>query len=408
MYGWPVLDVITYMAIACLFMEAGQKSMPFPKTPAIALAVGLFLASVMSHVAHGYFQGVMITVPETFKLCLFLVLLLMVVNSVQRLRWVLFVFLIAAIVMAIHAIMQEMTGIGFAGQLPFSVWNQKAECWVSESKFFGIFDDPNDLGQFLATCMPLVFAAPKRLSVMTFLIGVCIVWLLADAMLATHSRGTLVGVVATVACMVFLLLPTRWLPYVGGLALIGGLVVCAFLGGALLDESARDRVMFWGEANQYFKHNPIFGGGFGLFEEISGSNRAAHNAFVLCYTELGLFGYWFWFNMLTLGVIGCWRTRVAFRHPATPEQAYLKRAAGFAIAAMTGFAASSYFLSRAYQFPLFFLFATLASIPVIARQYLPANHPPLINFRKDVLITGTLTSLSSVLYIYITILLLNR
>jgi hypothetical protein len=123
---------------------------------------------------------------------------------------------------------------------------------------------------------------------------------------------------------------------------------------------------------------------------------------------MGLFGYWFWFNMIVLGVIGCWRTRVAFKRPRSQEQAYLKRVAGLAIVSIVGFAASAYFLSRAYVFPLFFLFALLASIPVIAQRYLPEDHPPLVDLRKDVYFTGTLASLLSVAYIYVTILLLNR
>ncbi len=408
MYGWPVLDVVTYAALVSLLMEAGQKTVPIPKTPAIMLAVGLWFASVMSHVAHGYFQGVIDTIPATFKLCFFLLLLIMVTNNLTKLRWIMTVFLLGAILMAIHAIMQDRTGVGFAGYRPLMVYNNMTEEWTHRSRFFGIFNDPNDMGQLMATCVPLVFAIPRRLGVVTFSLAVGVVWLLAMAMLTTDSQGTMVGVIATVGCMVFMYLPAKWLPYVGGVMLIGGLVACSLGGGALLDESARDRVVFWGEANRYFKMNPLFGGGYGMFGEITGTSRAAHNAYVLCYTELGLFGYWFWFNMLLLGIIGCWRTRVAFRKPTTPAQAHLKRASGLGIAAMVGFAASAYFLSRAYMFPLFFLFAMLATIPLIAQRYLPEGYPPLIDFRKDVLITGTIASLGSVAYIYITILLLNR
>jgi hypothetical protein len=408
MYGWPVLDVITYVALVALLLESAQTKAALPKTPAVMLTGGLFFASIMSHVANTYFQGMMDTIPETFKLCFFLVLLLTVLNSIRRLQLVLFVIVLSACVMAIHAIMQERAGAGFAGVPPMRFYNGIKGCWIQQSMFFGIFGDPNDLGQFLATCIPLAFAFPKRLGFVALGLAAGLVWLLAAGMLATHSRGTMIGVIATVGCMIFLWLPVKWLPYLGGLALIGGLVACTFFGGVLLDASARERVAFWGYANRYFKGHLLFGGGFNMFAEVSGTNRAAHNAYVSCYTEMGLFGYWFWFNMMTLGVIGCWRTRVAFRKPKTPTQAYLKRVSGLAIAAMAGFAASSYFLSRAYVFPLFFLFAILASIPVIAERYLPEDHPPLIDYRKDVLFTGTIASLTSVAYIYVSILLLNR
>lgn len=408
MYGWPVLDLITYAALVSLAIESSKSEIVFPKTPAVMLAAGLWFASIMSHVANGYFQGMMDTIPATFKLCFFLVLLLVVTNSIQRLQWVMLVLLVGSCLMAVHAIMQERTGVGFAGAKPILFYYAVKERWVQQSLFFGIFADPNDLGQFLATCIPLTFAITKRMGFIAFVLAVGVVWLLAEGMLATQSRGTLIGVMASVACMIFLWLPAKWLPYVGGLALIGGLVACKFGAGEFLDESARDRVVFWGYANQYFKSHPLFGGGFGMFGELTGTARAAHNAYVLCYTELGLFGYWFWFNMLNLGLIGCWRTRVAFRRPKNAAQAYLRRVSGLAIAATVGFAASAYFLSRAYVFPLFFLFAVMASIPVIAEKYLPEEHPPLLDLRRDVLIMGTLTSLVSVVYIYISILLLNK
>ena len=408
LYGWPLLQIIGGLAVISLAMEVAQNNVRFPKTPAVWLAVGLFFASIMSHLAHGYFAGMMDAIPVAFRLCLFLILLLVVTNSIKRLQWVVFILLFGACVMAVHAIMQERTGSGFGGQLPIRFFYTPKDRWVQQSLFFGIFQDPNDLGQFLATCIPLAFAVPKRLRFTTFILAVGAVWLLADGMLATQSRGTLVGVIASVGCIIFMWLPVKWLPYIGGLALLGGVVACAFGGGALLDESAHDRVVFWGEANRYFKHNFIFGGGLGMFGEITGTDRAAHNAFVLCYTELGLFGYWFWFNMLTLGIIGCWRVRMAFRRTRNPEQAYLRRVAGLCIASMAGFAASSYFLSRAYAFPLFFLFAILASVPVIAEKYLGEDRPPFINTVNDVFIMGSITSMSSVVYIYITILLLNK
>jgi hypothetical protein len=240
------------------------------------------------------------------------------------------------------------------------------------------------------------------------MLAAAIVWLISEALFATYSRGALIGVIAMGTCMVFLWLPARWLPYLGVLGLIGGLVMCSVFGPSMLDVSARERVVFWGQANSVFKHNWIFGIGYGMFTEITEKARASHNAYVNCYTELGLFGYWFWFNMLTLGIVGCYRTRVAFRRPRNGAQAYLKRLAGLSIASLAGFATSSYFLSRAYVFPLFFLFGLLNAIPVIAQKYLPDDHPPLINLRHDVLFIGTVSTLVSVAYIYVSILILNR
>ena len=411
MFGWPVLQGIIFVALLSLMMEINQGTTTFPKTPAVKLAVGLWFATLTSHIAHTYFQGVLNTYLETFKISFFLVLLLVVVDSIHRARMVVLMFVLAAVVMSVHAIQMDRTGIGFAGSRPLIWWHSVKEAWIVQTQFFGIFADPNDMGQFLALAIPFVFALPRRMGAISFMMAAGVVWLVAVALLTTKSRGSLVGVAAMVACMVFLWLPAKWLPYLMVIGLVGGLGLCATLGSSLLDESARERVVYWGIANRAFKSSPIntlFGGGYGMFPDIIGTDRAAHNAFVCCYTDLGLFGYWFWFNLLSLAVIGCWRTRVAFKRPRNDAQAYLKRLSGLSIAAIVGFSASSYFLSRAYVYPYFLLFGLMCAIPIIARKYLPEDYPPLINYRQDVLVTGTLGTLGSIVYVYFSVIILNR
>lgn len=408
MCGWPLLDVIVYAAVLSLFMEAGESAGKFFRKPAVLLTIGLWFAALMSHIAHAYFAGLVAAIPEVSKICIFLLLLLVVMDRVSRLRTVINVMLIAGVVMAVDAIMQYKTGQGFSGAKPLFYFHEMKGAWITQTQFWGIFSDPNDLGQFLVACAPFAFVTTKRFGFKGFLLGLLLAWLLTEALLTTHSRGALVGGIASLAVLLFLRLPPKWMPYVATLGLLGGLVACVAWGVDWLDESARDRVMFWGNANRYFKTHPLFGGGFLMFSEISGTDRPAHNAFVTCYTELGFFGYWFWFSTMTLGFIGCYRTRVALRRARTEAGAYLHRAAGCAMASMAGFAASGYFLSRAYVFPMFILFGILNVIPVIAERYLPEDHPPLVNWRYDVLFIGTISSFLSILYIYATILLLNR
>jgi hypothetical protein len=54
------------------------------------------------------------------------------------------------------------------------------------------------------------------------------------------------------------------------------------------------------------------------------------------------------------------------------------------------------------------MFGLLNAIPVIAQRYLPDDYPPLINLRKDVLLTGTIAVGASIIYVYLTVLILNR
>lgn len=405
LYGYPILDGIVYIAVLGLMMEY-DRDRGARWTPAMWLVVGLWGATIMSHVAHTYFKGLIDTIPETFRFCFFTLLLLSVVNTINRARAVLLVFIAGACLIAIHVVLQIKTGYGFAGAEPMWDYTEK-KGWFTRGLFFGIFSDPNDTAQILATAIPFVFAYPKRLSTVPFMVCCGVTYLFLNAIDGTYSRGGLIALCSVILCVLFMKLPPKWLPYAGILALAGGLVLCLTEGAALMDLSARERVVFWGYANAAFKQNPLFGIGYGMFPEISG-DRAAHNAFVSCYTELGLLGYWFWFSLIMLGIIGCWRVRVVFKRPSNGAQAYLKRLAGMSIAGMVGFLAAGYFLSRAFVFPLFFLMGLLNVIPLIAQRYLPEDAPPLINYQKDVLGTGTLVTLFSVVYVYLSILALNK
>lgn len=407
MFGWPVLQAIVYISALSLAVETSQKQVRFPQTPAVMLAVGLWFSTIMSHVANGYFQGMMDTIPESFKPCLFCLLLLVVIDRADRARAVVLVFVVAAVIMSVHALMQQHLGAGFAGQRPLVVFDPDTGKTQLRSLFFGVFEDPNDLGQMLAGSIPLVFAYPRRMNPLTFVLTLATAGLILAGLLATHSRGGLVALSAAGACLLLIRLPPRWIPYGAAVALVVGLILCGTMGGRMLDMSARERVDFWGLANYRFKHQPLFGIGYGMFWEVAG-DRAAHNAFVSCYTELGLFGYWFWFGLLQLGVTGCWRTLSALRRARTGTQIYLRRLAGFTMAAMASFAGGGYFLSRTFLFAFFFLFGLSNAIPMLAQRLLPDDHPPLLDTRRDVYMAITIGGVFSMVYVYITILLLNR
>jgi putative inorganic carbon (HCO3(-)) transporter len=406
LYGWPLLDIITIFSLVSLLMEGQAKQIRFPRSVLIPLAFGLWVASIVSHVPHTYFQGMLDTLPETFKLCFFMVLLLVVMNTPSRLRIVLGVIVAMSCFMALHGVLQQRNGVGFGGLEPMMVFTPE-KGWYSRSLFFGIFSDPNDMAQMLAAAIPLVFAVPRRLSAAPLGLGVLVAGFLYYAIQTTHSRGGMISLLTVGGLMVLMLFPVRALPYFAVLGLIAFLALCGTGSLFSLDESARGRVVFWGEANRAFKSNPVFGVGYGMFWQVSGG-RAAHNAFVGCYTEIGAFGYWFWFSLLQTGFVGCWRARMSLRGRVTGEDAYLRRAAGLAIASLGGFAAGAYFLSRAFVFPLFFLLAIVHAISVLVPDRLPKGSPPLLIWGRDVLGMGTVATLASIFYIYFSILLLNR
>lgn len=409
LYGWPLLDAVLGMGVFSLLMESDQGRISFPKNaPQIYLLVGLWAAAVMSHVVHTYFAGMTYTMVEIFKICFFTLLLFCVLDSPGRLRTVAALFVIMASVMAIHAILQDVRGYGFAGQRPMWVPSIQGNPPYTRSTFFGIFHDPNDLAQLLVTAIPLAFAVPRRVTILSFLIGFAVSALLIRGYMTTHSRGGLVALVSAGTLIAFMKLPNRWLPYLMVVGLIAALVLCGTKAGVMLDMSAHDRVVFWGYGNRAFKSNPVFGIGHNMFWQIA-DGRPAHNAFVTCYTEIGAVGYWMWFCLIQAGVIGTWRSRMAVQDRGTEERAFLYRYAGLSLAALAGFSASAYFLSRTFVFPFFFLLAIVNAIPLVTdREFPDIDRTPLLDPRRDIMMLGTLGTFASIVYIYMSIVLLNR
>jgi hypothetical protein len=216
-----------------------------------------------------------------------------------------------------------------------------------------------------------------------------------------------VALIVASAIMIFMFLPSRWTPYLLAVGLFFGLVMCFTFGDRLLDMSARQRVVFWGYGNMAFKSNPIFGIGYNMYWLIA-DGLPAHNAFVTCYTELGVFGYWMWFSLIFMGVLGSWRVRLAMATPQTTEQAYLFRFAGVGIAALGGFCSSAYFLSKTFVFPMFFMIAIVNAVPRIAELMLDDDSKKLLDVKSDLFKWGTVVTLGSIAYIYVSIILLNK
>jgi O-antigen ligase len=422
LYGWPMLDAVVYMSVLGVLLESKAGIIEFPrKLPQVWLLMALFVVCVFSHVPHTYFQGILDTIPVAFKITFFSLLLICVLDSDRRFRVVAGVFVAMACFMAVHALLQQSRGYGFGGQQPLwipAIGNRPAH---TRSQFFGIFSDPNDLAQMLTTALPFAFVV-FRSRWLSLAFGSAVSWLLVEGVLSTHSRGGLVALAGIGGVVVALMFPKRWFPYLMAGMLLGAMALCPLSVG-LLDQSAHDRVVFWGMANEKFKHNLLFGLGFGMFWQVA-NEKAAHNAFVHCYTEIGVVGYWVWFGLLSLGSLGIWRTRIALARARDLDGRWLRRSSGLVMAAAVGFCASAYFLSRAYVFPMFFLFAMMAAVPRLATQQLAGDEEAdqgegggepvaedqfeLLGTGKDIWLFNSVATFVSIFYIYWSILLLNK
>ena len=395
------------MAILAMMLEhsTGRLRTNF-KEPQYFLYVGLFVAGLMSHISWFYWQGLVDNWITLFRLCFFGILLFACCTSPRHLRWIVRAFVIMAVLMAVHAILMDFRGYGFAGHRPIRSWRHDVVGLVPRARFFGIFEDPNDLGQFLVTAMPFCFVLQKKKTTVSVVVSIALAFFLYRGNMTTLSRGADVGLIATVGVLVIIWIFRRHFLIGLGLGLLGGMAAIPLVTPRM--GHFWDRINLWGQANYAWRTRPIFGVGLGIIQDYTTQSMAVHNAFVGVYAEIGVFGFFFWMSLNMLVIFGLLQTRIALKNSDHPEGIWLYRLSTWGLAAFTGFLASGFFLSRGFIFPLYFLTAMLGAVPYLARSYIPEGETHKLGFSiKETIILGIPVSLVTIVYTYVSIVVIN-
>jgi O-antigen ligase len=162
----------------------------------------------------------------------------------------------------------------------------------------GVISDPNDLAQFFVMLLPLLWLRWKPGQGMSnFLFTIVPAGILASGIYFTHSRG---GSLAFIAVLLFGFkdkLGVVKSSVLAGILLMGMLAV-NIGGGRGINEDDGDRVGLWSQSLTVFKSHPLFGIGIGNLSDYTETAQTAHNSYVLCLAETGVFGYFFWMGMI--------------------------------------------------------------------------------------------------------------
>jgi putative inorganic carbon (HCO3(-)) transporter len=306
---------------------------------------GLLLGVVLSQLIYGRLHGAADAFSEFGKSCVLLFLTMTLVDNPKRLRRIMWVIVISAAIFCIHGIMQVKTGYGFADIEPFGSFFDG----TFRVQGTGMFSDPNDFAMLYVVAIPFVFTF---LQTETMVLGKFFVAVSLPAMLYvlyyTQSRGGVVGLGAMLLAYVWFSTRKTVLRILMAGAMLATVVVFgpARARETVYEGSAGGRIMQWGYGNQFLKQNPPFGLLFGIGYQrwLEYSDQVAHNSLVTCYGELGLFGYSFWFSLLWLVLRSV--NRIARLEPL--DRGTRRLAIGL-FAALVGFYASAFFLTRTYN-----------------------------------------------------------
>ncbi len=338
----PLMLIIESITLVFMLIQmAGRKryGMLF-KVPQDFLMLWFFAAIGISNLANFYVAGITESLNNFASTLILYFLIVHLVNSTKRLKITMYIILTLTIILAVQGIVQHFTGVGLGGQTMTP---------SGRIRSLGIFSDPNDLGVAMLIMIPFIFLSyiEKNKALAAAGIG-----LFAYALFLTLSRGSMLSL----GVIMILLLTKRYGKVVG---IVSGTVIIAvmyvFGPGRLAqlsveDDSAFGRVEAWSTGLTLFVRHPIFGVGAQRFTDYH--YLTAHNSFVLCASELGLFGVFPWLMLILLSMRNNF-----FIAKQSAEASYgeLSRYASSLFYGLIAFAFASFFLSRTYNELLYIL-----------------------------------------------------
>lgn len=347
--GMPIMLAVGTGTLLLVIVHRAvrQRSLVVAGVPQHALVLWFYGAIVASQLAIMHISGAMAASLEFIPTAVLYFLIVELVTTPRRVKIVFLLLAHLTLALAVQGLAQHFTGAGFGGKQAF----------LGRIQAIGIFSDPNDLALVILTVLPLmVLVVMQSPSIFARAYAGLVSLVFLYAIMLTQSRGGLLSL----AAMAFLIFRRKFGRIVGA---VGGVVVLAAL--VLLgprmntistqEASSYGRLEAWVVGVGLFQHSPLFGVGFRNFMEYH--FRTAHNSFVLCASELGVFGLYPWLMLLM----------ITYKNAHFVEKELLReKQRGFAMyvyalrLGLVTFVVGAMFLSRTYH-PLLFVLIGLCA-----------------------------------------------
>ena len=287
--GMPIMLALGAGTAALVFVHQAlrQRALVIARVPQHLFALWVYIAVVASRMAMGHVRGAFEATLDFVPTVLMYFLLVELTTTQTRVKAVFITMMHLTFVLAVQGIIQYYTGAGLGGQ----------ESYKGRIQAVGIFADPNDLALVINTVLPLcLILIAKSRSALVRLYNGFLAAVFIFAIFLTESRGGLLSLGA----MAMLFFYHRFGKIVGIPMGIMAMVALVLLGPRMdtistEEASSYGRLEAWSLALDLFKESPLFGIGYNHFMDYH--FRTAHNSYLLCVAELGLFGLYPWLMM---------------------------------------------------------------------------------------------------------------
>ncbi len=333
---WPIYE---YLIISCLVLSIPEVLKHFSgasidRQPITICVFGIFAAVILSQLAQLNLVEAARVAFQFFKVMVYYVLLVSVVNTPARLRRFLFWLVCFCTLLTVVTVAQYYGYVKLPTLKPLS--DVKLDPLTAKQVTFlrlqgsGIFGDPNEFCVMLALAIPLCLyqmsskksPGQSGASVARFLWTIPLL-LFGYAIALTHSRGGFLAFLTGLGAITLVRFGTR---RALSLALLGLPLLLLVYAGRQTEMSPTEgtgqtRVQIWSDWLMKFRGHPIFGEGRELPPDSEdgdssgesyspeGPKKAAHNSHLHAFGELGFVGGMFFVGAFYFAVAGMYRLR---------------------------------------------------------------------------------------------------
>jgi hypothetical protein len=352
------------LVVAVLASVLAVILIPFSRQRIIkreVILVSAFTAfAIASWLPHGWLGGVMYVSSKLLPNVVVFILLVCAVQSFRALQLLRIVLVCVTLYMVIVGI-REFHSAGSEESLYVMMQNTEISpdetIAVPRLRGAGILGDPNVYAEYLLGLIPLLFAGRNKFAGrLSYIFIIPFIALLGYAIYLTKSRGALVGAAAMLIIVLWRTTKSKLLMSLAALGAAASALAIRFGGGRVVSmEGGRDRFALWSDGLGFFKSSPLWGHGFTSYPDEFG--MTAHNSFVLCFSELGLIGYFLWISFILLIL---WQLEIVMEttphgDEATIDDNEMHSWASAVSLSFYVFMVTAFFLSQTYFIELYLL-----------------------------------------------------
>jgi putative inorganic carbon (hco3(-)) transporter len=380
---FPSIDfpVYVYVMYVCLAVSGTRIAARIPsliRSPIAVCVLGLPVAGVVSHLSRLYFGLASVWAIILLKFLVYFLLMVTVVNTLQRLRSFLR-WLIAFTVMLTALAVFHYEGVI---NIPSLEACQQKDIDPATGELYviprlsstGIFNDPNDLSMVLVLgiLLSVYFLDSQRgfLRVVWF----APIGLFVYGLKLTYSRGGLLNLAFSLGVLSLVRFGRKKTAVACVVALPA--IAVLFAGRqtkfdfSSSSDTSNGRIQLWVEGLVVFRSSPLFGIGLGEYHERVGA--VAHNSYVHTYVEQGFFGGTLFSGAFFTGIWGISRL---LRQRATICEPQVERLGPYVLALICSFCLGMYSLSRSETVPAYMVLGIATVYLQITTTY--SSMPPI-------------------------------